>query len=157
MMKTARNRKQWLADGMAILGLGSVLFAAALVVRDLALSANAQTAVGTVTEKHLSEGGSEDPDTYYLTYSFGAAAGGEFRGSDSVEQSTYSKAKVGERLNIEYAADDPKNNRIAGNSGLARWWAPFEIFVTGGAWFVFLGMSRWLAVRRGEPDPALEW
>jgi Protein of unknown function (DUF3592) len=157
MMKTGRNRKQWLADGIAVLGLAGALFAVALVVRDVRLSTSAQTTVGTVTEKHLIEGGSEDPDTYSLRYSFVSAAGGEFRGSDSVEFSTYSKAKIGNRMNIEYAADDPENNRIAGNSGMARWWAPFAVLVTGGAWFVVFGISRWLAVGRGEPDPALEW
>jgi hypothetical protein len=155
-MKTARTRKQWLADGVALLGLACVLIAVAVVVRDQRISANGNTAVGTVHEKHLFKGGSEDPDTYDLRYSFTAGAQGEFRGSASVEFSTYSKTRVGDTLTIEYASDDPGNNRIAGNAGLERWRTPFEMFFTGAVWFGLLGIRRWLALLGGEPDPIFE-
>jgi hypothetical protein len=157
MVKTGWTRKQWLADGVALVGLASVLLAVAVVVRDQRISANGSTAVGTVTEKQMFKGGSEDPDTYDLRYSFSAGAQGEFRGTASVEFSTYSKAKAGDTLTIEYASDDPSNNRIAGNAGLERWRAPFEIFVTGAVWFGVFGIRRWVANLGGEPDPVLEW
>jgi hypothetical protein len=156
MTKTPRTRKQWLADGAALLGLAFVLAAVAMVVRDQRITANGITAVGTVTEKKLVKGGSEDPDTYDLRYSFNAGADGAVGGWASVEWSTYSKAKVGDKITIEYASDDPKNSRIAGNAGLERWRTPFEMFGTGALWFGYLGVSRWLAVWRGRPDPILE-
>ena len=156
MINTTRTGKQWLADGVALFGLAGVLLAVAIVVRDQRISANGDTAVGTVYEKHLFKGGSEDPDTYDLRYSFSAGAQGEFRGSGSVEFSTYSKAKVGDTMTIEYASDDPSNNRIAGNGSLERWRTSFEIFFTSAVWFGFFGIRRWLAVLGGEPDPILE-
>ena len=152
MKKTGRTRQQWTADAAAVLILVLPASFGWFVVRDQQISAKPETAVAVITEKRFHEGGSEDPDTYSVRYSFRDASGREVRGGDTVGKRLYEKVQVGDGIEIQYAADDPSNNRVPGEfdpillEGVA-------FAVMGLIFFWYLGPRRWLRTMRGEPEP----
>lgn len=104
-------------------------------------------------EKVFIEGGGEDSPRYLLRYTF-TSAGDAYRGQAAVTSEFFGDVAVGSPLEIEYAADDPANNRVRGQFDPDAFLYAV-VTVTGAALFVGLGPRRWLATLRGEPDPVL--
>jgi hypothetical protein len=118
-MKTARTREEWLEIGVAMLGWAALLFFAACVlayvVQYARISMGPETASGVVEEKSAEVNRGEDlMDRFTLRYSFTAASGLGYSGEANVGKSFYAQVGLGDRLGIEYAADDPGNNRVRG-------------------------------------------
>lgn len=150
----AKRDGRWI-DALAVVHLALAVTVAVMVVQTYRIMANPETAVGVVETKELTRGNSENPDLFYLRYSFQAASGGTYRGTANVTQKIYDRASVGDPVTVQYAADDPGNSRVISETGNPR---DFEFGLFGLAGlgvFVYLGPRRWLALRRGEPDPAL--
>lgn len=152
MKETGRTRQQWTADAAAILVLVLPAFFGWFVVRDQQISAKPERAIAMITEKQFHEGGSETPDSYSLRYRFRAASGEEFRSGAGVGKRLYDSVQVGDGIEIQYAADDPTNNRVPGEFN------PVILEVLGLAvmglyLFGYLGPRRWLRTLRGEPEP----
>jgi uncharacterized integral membrane protein len=153
-MNTGRTRQQWTADAAAILILVLPAFFGWFVVRDQQISAKPGKAIAVITEKRFFEGDSESPDSYHLGYRFRAASGEEFRSGAGIGKRLYDKVQVGDGIEIQYAADDPSNNRVPGEFN------PVILEVLGLAvmgliFFWYLGPRRWMCTLRGEPEPAL--
>jgi hypothetical protein len=149
---TTRTQQQRIADAAAVLSLVLPAFFLWFVVRDQQISAKPETAIAVITEKRFDEGGSEEPDSYDVRYPFRAASGEEFRSGASVTQRLYDKVQPGDGIEIQYAADDPSNNRVPGEFN------PIILEVLGLAvmglyFFGYLGPRRWVRTLRGEPDP----
>jgi hypothetical protein len=144
---------RWL-DLLAIMHGALALLIVAMVVQTCRITANPETATGVVESKRVLDGG-DDPDIFQLRYSFQGASGGQFRGSASVTQEIYDRTSVGDPFAVQYAADDPSNNRVISETGDPEVVKYFLYGIAGLVVFVLLGPRRWLALRRGEPDPAL--
>ena len=154
MKKSGRTWWQWTVDAAAIVVLVLPALFLWLVIRDQQISAKPETAVGVITEKTFHDGGSEDPDTYSVRYSFKDSSGQEFRGGDTVGKRLYDKVRVGDGIEIQYAAGDPSNNRVPGEfDPILLEVAALAVLGLGASWY--LGPRRWLSTLRGEPDPAL--
>ena len=151
-MKNGRTRQQWTADVAAILILVLPAFVGWFVVRDQQISAKPVTAIAVITEKTFIKGGDETPDSYSLRYRFRASSGEEFRSERGVGKRLYDRVQMGDGIEIQYAADDPSNNRVPGE------FDPILLLaavygVMGLLCFGYLGPRRWLCTMRGEPDP----
>jgi Protein of unknown function (DUF3592) len=144
---------RWL-DLLAIMHGALTVLLVAMVVQTCRIMANPETATAVVESKRVFDGG-EDPDTFQLRYSFQGARGGQYRGSASVTQEIYDRTSVGDPFSVQYAADDPSNNRVISETGDPEVLKNFLYGIAGLVVFVLLGPRRWLALRRGEPDPAL--
>jgi len=145
---------RWI-DAFAIIHLALAVIVVATVVQTSRIMANPETAIGVVESKHVINGG-EDPDTYQLRYSFAATSGGPHRGSASVTQRIYERTSVGDPVTVQYAADDPDNNRVISETGDPDVLRNVFYGIYGLGMFVCFGPRRWLALRRGEPDPILK-
>jgi len=144
---------RWL-DLLAIMHLALTVTVVAMAVQTCRITANPAAAIGVVESKRVISGG-EDPDTFQLRYSFVATSGGQHRGSASVSQTVYDRTSVGAPVTIQYAADDPDNNRVISETGDPD--AVRDVFyaIAGLGVFIYFGPRRWVALRRGEPDPVL--
>jgi uncharacterized protein DUF3592 len=154
-MKTRRRARQWFVDGSAILiGLAALVPVLWVHAEDERLSANGQITTGVVQSKQRIDGGGESPTTYHLRYSFEDGSGRERAGSAGVEESMYERVSVGDRLPIQYLADQPQTSRIFGafNPGIVE---ALALTALGLMYFLFLGPQRWLRELRGKPDPVL--
>jgi hypothetical protein len=144
---------RWL-DALAIVHLAVALIFSVMVVQTCRIMANPATAIGVVESKKVINGG-EDPDTYQLSYSFAATSGVTYRGRASVSTKIYDKTSVGDPVTVQYAADDPDNNRVVSETGDPDVGRYVGYGIAGLCVFVFFGPRRWLALRNGEPDPVL--
>jgi uncharacterized protein DUF3592 len=148
-----RKGARWL-DALAISHLAFAVILAVMLVQTCRIMANPETATGVVESKRVRSGG-EDPDTLELRYSFLAASGRRYDGAASVSQKVYERTSVADSVTVQYAADDPGNNRVSSDTGdpdVLRW----VLYGIGGLGvFLYFGPKRWLALRRGEPDPVL--
>jgi hypothetical protein len=97
--------------------------------------------------------GGEDPDTFQLSYNFAATSGGQYRGNASVSEQIYGRTSPGDRVMVQYAADDPGNNRVISDTGDPDALRFVVYGIAGLGVFLYFGPRRWLALRRGEPDP----
>ena len=145
---------RWL-DALAIVHLALAVIVVAVVIQTSRIMANPETAIGAVESKQVINGG-EDPDTFQLRYSFAATSGGPHRGSASVTQRIYERTSVGDPVTVQYAADDPDNNRVISETGDPDVLRNVFYGIYGLGMFVCFGPRRWLALRRGEPDPILK-
>jgi len=153
-MKPGRTQKQWLADVTAVLCLALGVFLGSFFVPAARIWTNGATATGVVDEKIFTAAKGEDVDRYVLRYSFAVASGEGYRGQDMVTGTLYKKVAVGGPVVIEYAADDPTDNRVRGDfDPLAIEFA--GLIVVGLGLFWYIGPRRWLRTWRGEPDPIL--
>lgn len=105
--------------GVATLGWAVLLFFAVLflayLVQYARISMAPQSAFGVVQEKTAEEDRGEGlVDRWVLRYSFTAASGLDYQGRAGVSRSFYNRVELGDRLEVEYAADDPGNNRLRG-------------------------------------------
>jgi hypothetical protein len=150
----ANKGGRWL-DALAIMHLALTVIFAGMLVQTCRLTANPDTAIGVVDSKRVKSGG-DDPDTLELRYSFEATSGHRYGGAASVSQKIYDRTAVGDSVTVQYAADDPGNNRVISETGdpdVGR----FVVYgIAGLGVFLYIGPRRWLALRRGEPDPAFE-
>ncbi|MEK6225392.1 MAG: DUF3592 domain-containing protein [Chloroflexota bacterium] len=153
--RASRTGKQWLVDIGALFLLAMVLLFVGLVVQTCRIMANPATATGVVESKRIIEGGSENPTEYRLRYSFTARSGGAYGGTAGVSGDIYERTAVGAPIEVQYAADDPGNNRVISETGDPEVVESVIAAVTLLGMFVFFGPRRWLAWRRGEPDPVL--
>ena len=154
MTKTSRTRIQWLTDLGAVVSLLFVLVYVVLFVQYQRISLNLANAEGVVREKVFTKGDGENSPRYLLRYTFTAADGEAYRGQAAVTSEFFANVAVGNPLQIEYAADDPANNRVRGQFDPdALQYA--VVTVIGAALFVAFGPRRWLSTLRGEPDPVL--
>jgi hypothetical protein len=115
----SRTTKKSFAVGVAILGWAVLLFFAVLLLANLVqyarISMNPQSALGVVQEKTAEEDRGEGlSDRWVLGYSFTAASGLDYQGRAGVGRSFYYSVEVKDQLEVEYAADDPGNNRLRG-------------------------------------------
>ena len=154
-MKTTRTGKQWLADIGAIFVLAGLLALVGVVVQTCRIMANPATATGVVESKRMIEGKGESSDEYHLRYSFSVISGGTYHGAAGVSAEIYERTSVGDAIEVQYASDDPGNNRVIGDTGNPLAVESALAAVTFLVMFVWLGPQRWLASRRGEPDPIL--
>ena len=153
-MKTPRTRKQWLGDVGALVSLLFVAIFVIAFVQDKRISMNPARAGGMLGEKVFIKGDGENSPRYLLRYTFTAANGNAYSGQVAVAVDFYSDIAVGDAVEIEYAADDPANNRVRGQTDPdALLYLGLTIF--GAGLFIYLGPRRWLATLRGEPDPIL--
>ena len=141
-------------DVLAIMHLALTVTFAAMLVQTCRIMANPATATGVVESKKVINGG-EDPDTYQLSYSFETSRA-TYRGSASVSTTIYDHTPVGTALTVQYAADDPGNNRVLSETGDPDVGRNVGYAIVGFGVFVYLGPRRWLALRDGEPDPVLQ-
>ena len=148
----ANKGGRWL-DAVAILHLMLAMILAAMLVQTCRIMANPATATGVVESKKVIDGG-EDPDTHQLSYSF-ATSRGTYHGKASVSTKIYDESPLGATLTVQYAADDPGNNRVISETGDPDVVRYVLYGIAGLVVFLFLGPRRWLALRNGEPDPAL--
>jgi hypothetical protein len=153
--RASRTGKQWLVDVGALFLLAMLLLFVGMVVQTCRIMANPATATGVVESKRIIEGGSENPTEYSLRYTF-AAFGDAYRGTAGVSGDIYDRTAVGAPIEVQYAADDPGNNRVIGETGDPEVVESGIAAVTVLGMFVWLGPRRWLAWRRGEPDPAFD-
>jgi len=125
-MKPGRTQKQWLADVTAVLCLALGVFLGSFFVPAARIWTNGATATGVVDEKIVTA---------------------------AVTGTLYKKVAVGGPVVIEYAADDPTDNRVRGDfDPLA---IEVGLIVVGLGLFWYIGPRRWLRTWRGEPDPIL--
>ena len=150
----ARTRSQWGLDAVAFAHLVLVLIMVGMLVQTFRIMANAEITTGVVESKRVIKGG-EEPDTLELRYTFRAASGVNYRGSASVTQEIYERTSVGAKVEVQYAADDPGNNRVISETGTPRNVEFAVMTVLASGVFLYFGPRRWLALRRGEPDPVL--
>ena len=149
-----RTGKQWLADAGAVFSLLFVLIYVVAFVQYQRISMNPARAEGTLGEKVFIKGDGENSPRYLLRYRFTARTGDQYQGQAAVTDDFFQTASVGSQLEIEYAADDPGNNRVRGQFDPdALLYA--ALAVMGAALFVYLGPRRCLGTWRGEPDPVL--
>jgi len=148
----ANKGGRWL-DALAILHLAVAVIIGSALVQTCRIMANPATATGVVESKKMINGG-EDPDTYQLSYSFATSAGTHY-GRASVSTKIYDRTSVGEPVTVQYAADDPGNNRLVSETGDPDVGRFVGYASVGLVVFLFFGPRRWLAMRNGEPDPAL--
>ena len=154
-MKAGRTPKQWLADVTAVLSLILTIFVGSFFVPAARIWTNGATATGVVDEKIFTEGKGENLDRYLLGYTFTTASGGAYRGRAWVTGTLYKKVAVGGGVVIEYAADDPANNRARDDfDPLAFEFVGMIGLGVGVFWYV--GPRRWLITSRGEPDPIFD-
>lgn len=118
-METPQTKTSSFALGVAILGWAVLLFFAVLFLAHLVqyarISVSPQNAFGVVQEKTAEEDRGEGlVDRWVLGYSFTATSGLDYQGRASVSRSFYYSTDLGDRLEVEYAADDPGNNRLRG-------------------------------------------
>ena len=154
-MKTAPTRKQWLVDVGALFLLVMLLLFVGMVVQTCRIMANPATATGVVESKRIIEGDSENPTEYRIRYTF-PAFDNRYSGTAGVNGDIYDRTAVGAPIEIQYAADDPGNNRVISETGDPEVVESVIAAVTALGMFVWLGPRRWLAWRRGEPDPAFD-
>jgi len=154
-MKPGRTQKQWLADLTAVLCLTLGIFLASFFVPAARIWTNGATTTGVVYEKIFTEGKGENVDRFLLRYTFAVASGEGYRGQDLVAGTLYRKVAVGGAVVIEYAADDPTDNRVRGDfDPFAVEFGGLIVLVLGLFWYV--GPRRWLSTWRGAPDPILK-
>jgi hypothetical protein len=152
-MKTGRTPKQKLADATAILSLILPIFFGSFFVQTARIWIDGATATGVVRELIFIEGKGENPDRNLVRYTF-TVPGGAYRGQSAVTGKLYKTLAVGGQVEIEYAADDPGNNRVKGDfDPLAIEFLGMIVFGLGLFWYI--GPRRWLRTWRGEPDPVL--
>jgi cytochrome c oxidase assembly protein Cox11 len=159
-MRTALARlpKDRVADVAAILSLAIGLFLVALVAVPMyRIASNPELTTGTVTDKYMIDGGSEGPDSFTVRYSFKTSSGREYSGSVGVDQRNYERASPGNTLEVQYAADDPSNNRAARAGVVSVHVEAAAVVVMMLFFFGYLGPWRWFLRWRGKPDPALRW
>ncbi|HVD31382.1 MAG TPA: DUF3592 domain-containing protein [Methylomirabilota bacterium] len=144
---------RWL-DALAIMHVALTVTVVAMVVQTCRITANPETATAVVESKKVIDGG-EDPDTFQLSYNFEATSGGQYRGRASVSQRIYDRTSLGDQLAVQYAADDPGNNRIISETGDPDLMRSVFYGIAGLGVFLYLGPRRWLRLRRGQPDPIL--
>ena len=149
----ANKGDRWL-DALAILHLSLTVIVVVMIVQTCRIMANPATASGAVESKKVIDGG-EDLDTYQLGYSFAAISGGTYRGRASVSTTIYDHTSLGDLITVQYEADDPGNNRVISETGDPDIGRSVMYGMAGLVVFLFLGPRRWLALRSGEPDPAL--
>ena len=149
----ASNGGRWL-DAVAIVHLALAVIVVGMVVQTCRIMASPERAFGVVESKQRIDGG-EDPDTYQLRYLFAATAGGQHRGTASVSPKIYDRTSVGDSVTVQYAADDPDNNRLISETGDPEVLKFAFYGIYGLGMFVKFGLRRWLALRHGGPDPAL--
>src|SRR5437773_5489905 len=106
---------RWI-DALAILHLVVAVTFALMVVQTCRIVANPATATGIVESKKVINGG-DDPDTLELRYSFASTSGREYGGRARVAENVYKRTSVGDRVTVQYAADDPANNRVVSETG----------------------------------------
>lgn len=152
-MKTGRTPKQKLADATAVLSLILPIFFGSYFVQAARIWTNGASTSGVVSEKIFIEGKGDNADRYLVRYMF-TVPHGAYRGQTGVTGYLYKKLELGGPVEIEYAADDPGNNRVKGD------YDPlilefFGMIFLGLALFWYIGPRRWLATWRGEPDPIL--
>ena len=152
-MKTGRTPKQKLADATAVLSLILPIFFGSYFVQAGRIWTDGATATGVVRELTFIEAKGEEVDRYYVRYTF-TLPHGSYRGQTGVTGYLYKTLVLGGPVEIEYAADDPRNNRVK------RDFDPliFEfvgMIALGLGLFWYIGPRRWLRVWRGEPDPIL--
>src|SRR5205809_152724 len=116
-MKTTRTGQQWLADIGAILVLAGVLALVGMVVQTCRIMASPATATGVVESKRMIEGKGENSDQYHLRYSFSVISGSTYHGEAEVSAKIYDRTSVGDPIEVQYASDDPGNNRVIGDTG----------------------------------------
>jgi uncharacterized protein DUF3592 len=119
VIRTPRTNPQGLARGAAILGWALLILFAVLVVAHLVqyarISMSPQSAFGVVREKTAEEDRGEGlVDQWVLRYSFTAASGLVYQGRAGVSRTFYNGVDLGDRVEVEYAEDDPGNNRLSG-------------------------------------------
>jgi len=148
-----RSGNRWL-DVLALLQLAFVLIVAGMLVQTCRIMAKPETAAGVVESKKVVEGDSENPDVFDLRYSFEATRA-TYRGSASVSREIYDRTSVGDPVTVQYAADDPGNNRLISQTGDPRNFEFGAGAISGLVIFIYFGPRRWFAMRRGEPDPIL--
>jgi hypothetical protein len=152
---TNRKTRQWLVDAGAI--FTALVFFVPFwwgLSEEQHLVKNGQITPGVVQSKETVDGGGETSNSYYVRYSF-QAAGREYKGSMTVEHSLYEDLLPGDPLPIQYLADNPVRNRIAGalNPAILLFVA---LAAVGLCFFFFLGPQRWLREVGGGRDPALD-
>jgi hypothetical protein len=145
---------RWL-DALAVMHFALTVIVVAMVVQTCRIMANPETAVGAVESKRVINGG-EDPDTFQLGYSFAAMSGSPRYGRASVTQKIYDRTSVGDAVTVQYAVDDPDNNRILSETGDPDVLRYVFYAIAGLGVFVYFGPRRWLALRNGEGDPAFK-
>ena len=152
-MKTGRTTKQKLADATAILSLILPIFFGSYFVQAARIWTNPANTTGMVREKIFIEGKGEEADRYLVRYTF-TVPHGSYRGQTGVTGYLYKTLVVDGPVEIEYAADDPGNNRVKGDfDPLMIEFVGMIAFGLGLFWLI--GPRRWLATWRGEPDPVL--
>jgi uncharacterized protein DUF3592 len=151
-----RTRQQWTADVGAIVCLALLTAFVVMVVQTGRIMANPAYVTGVVESKRVTEGNSESPEECRVQYSFSVTAGGTYRGTAGVSRKIYDRTSVGDPIEIQYAADDPGNNRVIGATGDPQVLESAVAAITVLVMFVWLGPRRWLALRHGEPDPLLQ-
>jgi uncharacterized protein DUF3592 len=146
---------RWL-DALALVQLAFALIVAGMLVQTCRIMANPETAIGIVESKKMTRGDSENPDVFDLRYTFEATVGATYHGTASVTKEIYDETSVGDTVTVQYADDDPGNNRLISETGDPRNFEFAALAIMGFFVFVYFGPRRWLALRRGEPDPVLE-
>ena len=146
---------RWL-DAVAILHLVVTVILVGLLVQSWRIEGNPATATGVVESKKISKGNGEGPDVFTLRYAFQVPSGGQYRGTANVTNRIYDATLVGDPITVQYAVNDPGNSRVLSETGHPRIIEFGLAAVVGLFVFLYFGPRRWLALRRGEPDPTLQ-
>ncbi len=172
IMSPARLRWLYLRGAFLVIGViftlaGVVLglIAAYLWQREAAFHRQAVRAVATVTGKEQrleSTGKGGKRNVFILKYTFPDAAGRQHEGEARVSQDQWRRANPGDPLDVEYAANNPGDNRAVGESAEGLWviWLLLGIgALFGSLGIVFLGYALVQSGRRArlvrEGTPAL--
>jgi hypothetical protein len=156
-MKKPRTLRQWLVDAGAILCAAVVVVLAVGTVRDLRLWQNPETSIAVVIDKRVSNG-AEGGTFYQVRYSFTPSSGRQFLGEANLRHELYDETSLGDRIQIQYAADEPGRSRainevrdpVGSFIAVATWTASFF------AMFIYYGPRRWLRTLKGQPEPPWE-